>query len=136
MDTDIITVIATAEREQALRKLFLKETAESLEIAEVNVLLNAPIDGKNESTRELQRKAALNQDSEYNKVRADKNKAERLLIDADYNLTLAQKSWQAAIARNELEIARLKESASRISLETARLNLEAVKLSHNGGNPK
>lgn len=130
-----IELIATAEKEHALRKLFLKETAESLEIAEINTLLNAQIDGKNEAARELQRKAVLAKDPEYNKARTDKSKAERLLIDAEFNLTVAQKTWQSAQARNEFEIARMNENASRMTLEAARLSLEAAKLiNHNGGN--
>lgn len=127
-------LIATAEKEQALRKLFLKETAESLEIAEINALLNAQIDGKNKEARDLQLKAALSKDVEYNKARIDKSKAERLLIDAEFNLVIAQKTWQAAQARNEFEIARMNENASRMTLEAARLGLESAKLIHNGGN--
>lgn len=129
-----IELIATAEKEQALRKLFLKETAESLEIAEINALLNAPLDGKNKEARDLQLKATLAKDTEYNKARADKSKAERLLIDAEFNLTVAQKTWQATQARNEFEIARMNENASRMTLEAARLGFESAKLIHNGGN--
>lgn len=125
--------IAQAEREQALRKLFLKEVDEALEIAEINALLVAPIDGKNKEARDLQLKAVLIKDPEYNKARIDKSKATRLLIDAEFNLTVAQKTWQAEQARNEFEIARLNENASRMTLEAARIGYESAKLIHNGG---
>lgn len=122
--------IAKAEREAALRKLFAKEVGESIDIAEINVSLNAPIDGSNEKTRELQRKAAISNDVECKKLRADKSKADRLLIDAEYAVTLAQKKWQAEQAQQEIEVARINESAARFTLEAARLSLEAAKLSH------
>jgi hypothetical protein len=125
--------LARAERDAALRKLFLKETAESLDIAEINASLNAPDDGSNEKKRELQRKAAIANDTECQKCRADKSKAERLLIEADYAYTLAQKNWQAQQAQGEFEIARMNENASRMTLEAARLSLEAAKLMHSGG---
>lgn len=127
---DEITALAQAEKDVALRKMFVKDTAESLEIAEINVLLNAQIDGKNEQARELQRKSALSKDVEYSKCKADKSKAERMLIEAEFSLTVAQKSWQAAQAHNEFEIARMNENSSRMTLEAARISYEAAKLTH------
>ena len=122
--------IAKTEREAALRKLFAKEIGESIDIAEINASLNAPIDGSNEKTRELQRKAAISNDPDCQKLRADKSKADRLLIDAEYAVMLAQKKWQAEQAQQEIEVARINESSARLTLEAARLSLEAAKLSH------
>jgi hypothetical protein len=131
-----IEQLAQAERDQSLRKLFLKETIEALEIAEINVLLNTDLSGKNEAARDLQRKAALSKDPEYNKSKADKSKAERLLIDAEFCLTVAQKTWQANQSKQEIEVARLNENSSRMTLEAARLSLEAAKIAHALGGQK
>jgi hypothetical protein len=86
----------------------LKRQADlEFETAELNALLQAPSDGKNESARELQRRAGLKDSAEYQTARKRVNDIQAEIELHDAETKAKQKELAAVLALAELHAARL-----------------------------
>ena len=84
-----------------------REAVEKLEDAELTVLLSAPADGKNEATRELQRKQALRDSSDVKAARSDVDRYDAEIELQEAEIKGKQAEYRAALALAELHSARI-----------------------------